>query len=120
MQPDERNAAYIFDMLQAAEKIQRYISGKNFADFSRDELLRDAIERNIEIRGEAARRISDNFKQKQAEIPWAKIIAQRNVLIHEYDDIELEEIWEVASFHIPRLLTLIRMIMPPLPSDEID
>ncbi|MDI6853426.1 MAG: DUF86 domain-containing protein [Deltaproteobacteria bacterium] len=118
MQPDERNAAYLFDMLKAAEKIQRYIEGKKFGDFTADELLRDAVERNIEIIGEAARRLSESLKREHPEIPWPKIIAQRNVLIHEYNDIDVEEIWEVASFHIPRLTMLIKKIMPPIPSEE--
>lgn len=118
MQPEDRNAAYLFDMLEAAQKIQRYIAGKNFSDFIREELLRDAVERNIEIIGEAARRLTDSLKQEHPEIPWSKIIAQRNVLIHEYNDIDLEEIWEVASSHIPRLINLIKKIMPPLPPEE--
>jgi uncharacterized protein with HEPN domain len=49
------------------------------------------VERNIEIIGEAARRISDDLKQEYPEIPWRKIITQRNVLIHDYDDIDYKE-----------------------------
>ena len=65
-------------------------------------MLRAAVERNIEIIGEAARRISEELKQEHPEIPWRKIIAQRNVLIHEYDDIDYKQIWEVATFHLAR------------------
>ena len=63
-------------------------------------MLRAAVERNIEIIGEAARRISDDLKQEHPEIPWRKIIAQRNVLIHEYDDIDYKEIWVSGHFSL--------------------
>ncbi len=90
MRPDERDAAYLLDMLQAASKVARYVQGKRYEDFQRDELLRDAVERNVEIIGEAARRISEAFRNVHPEIPWRKMIAQRNVLIHEYEDTGLK------------------------------
>ncbi len=80
-------------------------------------MLRAAVERNLGIIGEAARRISKELKQEHPEIPWRKIIAQRNVLIHEYDDIDYKEIWAVATFHLPRLIDQIRSLIPPLPPD---
>ncbi len=115
MPSDQRDAAYLLDMLEAAEKIQRYLQGKTFEDFLREDLLRDAVERNVEIIGEAARRISENLKQEHPKIPWRKIIAQRNVLVHEYNNIGKEEIWEVATLHIPRLIDTIKPLIPPLP-----
>jgi uncharacterized protein with HEPN domain len=116
---NQRDPAYLFDMLEASEKITLYLENKNFEDFLRDEMLQDAVERNLGVIGEAARRISDNLKQEHPEIPWRRIIAQRNVLIHEYDDIDIKEIWEVASFHVPRLIDQIRPLIPPLPP-EVD
>jgi uncharacterized protein with HEPN domain len=90
MPPSQRDAAHLLDMLQAAEKVRRYVKGKNLEDFETDELLHDAVERNIEIVGEAARRVSDEYKHNHPEIPWRKIIAQRNVLIHQYDSISIQ------------------------------
>jgi uncharacterized protein with HEPN domain len=78
-------------------------------------MLRAAVERNLEIIGEAARRLSEELRQEHSEIPWRRIIALRNVLIHEYDDIDLKEIWEVASFHVPRLIDQVRPLIPPIP-----
>lgn len=120
MPPDRRDAAYLLDMLQAAEKIQQYMKGMSFEKFQGDELLQDAVERNIEIVGEAARRISADFKKKHPDIPWRRIIAQRNVLIHQYDSISEEEMWKVASFHIPRLIQTIKPLIPPLPPEVED
>ena len=56
MRPDERDAAYLLDMLQAAEKVSRFVKGMKFEEFTTDEVLRDAVERNAEIIGEAARK----------------------------------------------------------------
>ena len=117
MPPDQRDAAYLLDMLQAAEKVERYVRGKTFDDFLRDEVLCDAVERNIEIIGEAARRISQTFKQDHPDIPWRKIIAQRNVLVHEYENIAIEELWRVAIFHIPELIRALKPLIPPLPPE---
>ena len=112
-----RDPANLWDMLEAAGRIQDFLKDKTFEDFLRDDMLRAAVERNIEIIGEAARRISDELKQEHPEIPWRKIIAQRNVLIHEYDDIDYKQIWEVATFHLVRLIDQIRPLIPPLPPE---
>jgi uncharacterized protein with HEPN domain len=111
----KRDPANLWDMLEAAERIQHFLRGKTFEDFLRDDMLRAAVERNLGIIGEAARRISEELRQEHPEIPRRKIIAQRNVLIHEYDDIDYQEIWQVATFHLPRLIDQIRPLIPPLP-----
>jgi len=104
-------------MLTAARKVQRYVADKSYEDYLGDELLRDAVERNIEIIGEAARKVSEDLKSEHGGIPWRKIIAQRNVLVHEYAAIRPEEIWDVASAHIPRLIHAIEPLIPPLPPE---
>jgi uncharacterized protein with HEPN domain len=86
-----RDPANLLDMLEASEKIQSFLKNKTFEDFLKDDMLRAAVERNLEIIGEAARRISEELKQEHPLIPWRQIIAQRNVLIHEYDDMIIRE-----------------------------
>lgn len=108
----KRDPANLLYMLEASEQVLHFLRNKTFED-----LLRAAVERNIGIIGEAARRISEELKQEHPEIPWRKIIAQRNVLIHEYDDIDYKEIWEVVTFHLPRLIDQIRPLIPPLPPE---
>ena len=112
-----RDPANLWDMLQAAEKVKDFLKNKNFYDFMADEMLRAAVERNLGIIGEAARRISEEFKQEHPEIPWRQIIAQLNVVNHEYNDIDYKEIWNVVSFHLPRLVDQIRLLIPPLPPE---
>jgi uncharacterized protein with HEPN domain len=113
----KRDPANLFDMLEASAKVQSFLKNKTLEDFLKDDMLQAAVERNIGIIGEAARRISEELKQEHPEIPWRKIIAQRNVLIHEYDDIDYKQIWEVATFHLARLIDQIRPLIPPLPLD---
>lgn len=67
---DFRDPAYPIDMVEAGEKILRYIRQKDFADFLLDDMFKDAVERNLEIIGEATRKLSAMFKQEHPKIPW--------------------------------------------------
>jgi uncharacterized protein with HEPN domain len=88
----------------AAEGIVKSTSGASFEDYLNDENLRLATERRIEIIGEAANRVSGEFKTAHPEIPWRSIIAQRNVLAHDYADIDDRLIWAVVTKRIPELI----------------
>lgn len=68
-------------------------------------MLRAAVERHLQIVGEAARRISPELQDAHPEIPWRRITAQRNILVHEYGEIEHELMWSVATGAIPTLIT---------------
>jgi uncharacterized protein with HEPN domain len=101
---DFRDPAYLFDMVEAGKKVLRYINQKDFRQFLQDDLLKDGVERNLMIFGEAARKLSEQFKQEQPAIPWRRIIGLRNILVHEYEDIDYEEIWEIITIHLPALV----------------
>jgi uncharacterized protein with HEPN domain len=102
-------------MLQAARDIVEFMKGVNYHQFSSEKILRYAVERQIIAIGEAAKRVSDNFKNTHPEIPWRGIIGQRNVLAHEYGEILLERIWLVATVQIPNLIPLLAPLIPPPP-----
>lgn len=101
-------------MLDAAATVEEFVSGVRAADYLRDRKLQLAIERAIEIIGEAARRVSDTLKSAHPDIPWQQMVAQRNVLAHEYGEIKQERIWLVATTHIPELVRLLKPLLPPL------
>jgi len=111
MLPDRDNV-HLWDMLKAAQGVVASLQGLTFAKYAVDENLRLATERRIEIIGEAARRISTEFKEAHPEIPWRLIVDQRNVLIHAYDEIEDERIWGLAEQDIPRLMEQLRELLP--------
>jgi uncharacterized protein with HEPN domain len=112
MQPEEKDAAYLWDMLQAAREIRDFIRGKSLEDYLNDLVLQAAIERKVEIVGEAARKVSEEFKEIHPEIPWRPIVAQRHVLAHEYGEIRQENIWRVAALRIPELIAALEPLIP--------
>jgi uncharacterized protein with HEPN domain len=120
MQPDERDAAYLWDMLDAARAVNEFVSSRKYYDYHQDRMLRGAVERHIEIIGEAANHVSDVFRQAHPEISWKGIIGQRNVLIHEYGDIKHERIWAVATQRIPELIKLLESLIPAPPKTETE
>ncbi|MEW6234190.1 MAG: HepT-like ribonuclease domain-containing protein [Candidatus Omnitrophota bacterium] len=104
MPREKEDATYLWDMLEACRKIETIISGKTWRDFECDMVIRHAVERLIEIIGEAARNISAEFKTLHPEIPWKGIIGQRHIIAHEYAEIQYERIWKIATNRIPELL----------------
>ena len=118
MPPNDGDDAYLWDMLDAAKAIREFVSGRSRSDYLKDRMLRGAVERHIEIIGEAAGRLSESFKESHPEIPWGRMIAQRNVLTHEYGDIEHELIWKLVEEHLPDLIAKIEPLLPPLPPDK--
>lgn len=117
MQPDPKDAAYLYDVLSAARSILAYTKGATFDQFQKDSMMRHACERQLEIIGEAARRVSDGFRDAHREIPWRRMIAQRNVLAHEYGEIKLELIWKLISAHVPELIAGMGPLVPTPPPD---
>lgn len=108
MQPDNRDAAYLWDMLDAAQTAEQLISGLDCTQYSNDRRTQLATERCLEIIGEAAARVSSPFRDAHPEIPWRQIIGQRNVLIHEYGEIKQERIWKVVKENIPQLIEFLK------------
>ena len=115
MRPDERDAAYIWDMLDSAKTLHAFVTGVSFYNYTQDKKLQLAVERALEIIGEAARRVSEVYRQAHPEIPWQGIITQRNVLAHEYGEIKQELIWKVATARIPDLISLLEKLIPSSP-----
>jgi uncharacterized protein with HEPN domain len=117
MRPEERDTAHLWDMLRSARAVLQYTEGVALDRFADDRLLQRAVEREIEIIGEAASRITAAFRSTHAAIPWRTIIAQRNVIVHDYGDIDHERIWLVVTEHIPALIRALEPIVPkpPLP-----
>ncbi|MBD1845037.1 DUF86 domain-containing protein [Cyanobacteria bacterium FACHB-63] len=110
MQPRELN--YLLDMLNAAKLAQDFVSGVDWKTFELELMRQAAVIRQIEIIGEAARRISTETRTTLSEIPWSKIIGMRNRLIHEYDDLDLEAIWDTTQIAVPELVAILEKLIP--------
>jgi len=108
-----RDDAYLLDILIAARKVLRYVETVSCDLFRQDDRTQDAVLRNLQIIGEEARRISEEFQRDHAEIPWDEIRGMRNRLVHEYSRINLDKIWETVSDDIPVLIRQIEPLVPP-------
>lgn len=113
MQPDPRDAGYLWDMLDSARTVQRVASGTSKVRLLRDREMQLLLERAVEIIGEAAGRVSPAFRNAHREIPWVQIIGLRNVIVHEYGDIDYEVIWQVATSDVPALIAVLEPLLPP-------
>jgi len=111
MEPETKDAAYLWDMLQAARDILDFTAGMSFEQFSKDKKTRFAVERQLLAIGEAANHLSESLQNEHAEIPWRQVIGQRNVLAHEYGEILVERIWLVAKDNIPKLLEVLEKLL---------
>lgn len=113
-----RNHAALLDMVKAMEAIARFLAGRTFDDLLEDELFQSAVERQLEIMGEAANRLSPDFQLAHSEIDWSGAIALRNVIIHKYDDIDYARLWQIVSEEVPQILVQVKPLLPPLPEAE--
>jgi len=112
MLPEERDAAYLWDMREEAKNIRAFIANVTYARFTQNKLIRYAVERSLLIIGEAANHVSQKFQEAHLEIPWQQIIGQRNVLAHEYGDIKVDRIWLSATVSVPALLKALQGLIP--------
>ena len=104
MRPDDKDMASLWDMLDAARAVVEFTQGRRFEELLADRMLRSAVERNLEIAGEAARRVSAETRDALPDIPWRSIIGLRNVLAHEYDEIRYEILWKLCKDELPVLI----------------
>ncbi len=101
----------IDDILQAITFIREYVKGMDYKAFEADRKTQDAVIRNLEVIGEAARILPDEVKDKTAEIEWYKIIALRNILIHEYFGVNLKIVWDVIQNKLDAVETACRKLL---------
>ena len=102
---------YLEDIRMACAKITRYIKGMTFENFKADDRTYDAVIRNLEIIGEAAKNIPEEICLSHPEIEWRAITALRNIVAHEYFGVRDEIIWDIATNKVPRLKVQIDRII---------
>jgi len=98
------------DILESITKIKLYTSNLNFDSFINDSKTIDAVIRNFEIIGEASNRLSEVFKENNAEIDWFRIIGFRNRIVHDYMGIDFEIVWSIIQNDLDSLLLNIQKI----------
>jgi len=120
MAAEKQDEAYLWDMQDSASAVIEFVTGKTSEQYLSDRMLRSAVERQIEIIGEAARHVSRAFQEAHPEIPWRLIAGQRHVLAHDYGEIKHDRVWRVATIHVPELIALLAPLIPATPPDLQD
>lgn len=109
----DRDTGSILDILESARRIMAYVAGMTRQDFLQDTQVQDAVIRRLEIIGEAAGRISPEFRGAHPEIQWPEIRGMRNQMIHGYDNVDVDIVWDTVERDIPHLIHIIESLVPP-------
>ena len=109
--PRREDDLYLLDIKSSIQKIENFIKGLTFRDFQKNIMATDAVIRNLEVIGEAARHISLDLQKKYKEIPWKMIVEMRNKMTHEYFGIDLVILWNTITKDIPLLKKQIKIIL---------
>jgi uncharacterized protein with HEPN domain len=94
---------YLDDILEAVEKIERFTDGMDYAEFVEDSKTVDAVLRNFEVIGEAAKNIPEDVRQEYGDVPWSEMAGMRDKLIHGYATVELQIVWTTIQEELPTL-----------------
>ena len=108
---------YLEDIQSSVQKIEKFTEGLTLQKFQKDDLVIDAVIRNLAIIGEASKNIPDKIKKKYPNIEWEKITALRNILVHEYFGIDEQIVWDIITNKLPELKKTISAALkaaPPL------
>lgn len=106
---------FVSDILESIEKIQKWTQDMSYEKFSQDALIQDAVVRNLEIIGEAAKNIPENLRLQHTEIPWKRVAGFRNIAIHDYFGVDLETVWKIATQGIAEIKPHLQTIIKGLP-----
>ncbi len=109
--PKRRDWERAGDIVEAIGRFKVYTRGYTYSKFLSDSKTQDAIVRNLEIIGEAAKNISGEFRKKHRAIDWKNIAGMRDRLIHEYFGVNWEIVWDVATLKLPQLESTLRKLL---------
>lgn len=108
-----RDREALIDIVEAIKLILRYVEAVDFDTLATNIEKQDAILRRITIIGEATKRLSKDFREQHPTIPWKEIAGMRDVITHDYNEVDLDEVWTVINENLPQLLAYIEPLTLP-------
>ncbi len=105
-----RDDAVLLDMINAAQRIVEFKQGMDRQGFLEDAKTQSAVLHQLMVLGEACKRLSAETRERAPQLPWRLIAGMRDNLIHEYDDVDLDEVWKTADRDVPALIAELRRL----------
>jgi uncharacterized protein with HEPN domain len=116
--PESRDSAHLWDMRDALLAIQAYVAEAGESGFRRRGMAQDAIIRQLTVLGEAPARVSESVRLAHGTIPWKHVIGLRNIVVHQYDRVSVDEVWEIVDSECPGLATRLGAILGADPDGD--
>ena len=113
-----RDSHLLEDIRIAADDVAEYVRGMRLEDFLADRRTQDAVERQLIIIGEAANRLSAEFKSQHPQVPWKRLTQIRNFYVHGYEQLKPADVWGTAKRFIPRVSKLVTALIPTDQGEE--
>jgi uncharacterized protein with HEPN domain len=113
-----KDKAWLLDIAESMRLALSHMNGASFEAFVGDRAKTDAVHRRLEIIGEATKRLSPDFRDAHGDIPWTKMAGMRDILIHGYDRIEPEDVYDAVTGVIPLLIPKIDALILTLPDPD--
>ena len=104
---------YLVDILECIKRIESYTQGGR-TEFLKSSMAQDAVLRNFEIIGEATKHLSQVLRDRCPEVPWRRLAGFRDVLIHEYPSVDLDEVWNIVARDLPGLQQAVQAVLEKL------
>ncbi|HDR06411.1 MAG TPA: DUF86 domain-containing protein, partial [Candidatus Coatesbacteria bacterium] len=106
-----RDRSHLFDILEALNSIRAFITGVDYDSFVENDMLLSAVIRKLEIVGEATKRLSSEFRSAHPEVPWKMMSGMNDILIHDYDQVDVELVWKTVSFETDKTKRMIEELV---------